>query len=94
MFWSHLVLEKLLKAHWIKDNAGNHPPGIHNLLIIIDKTSQSFDENERLFLGKMNDFQLEGRYPDYITNIYKLKETTLVLKQVDSIRKCLLKKLQ
>ena len=97
LFWAHLVLEKLLKAHWVKDNTGNHPPKIHNLLILISKTALSLDEKDMFVLGRMNDFQLEGRYPEYITNIYKLyklKETTLILNEADRIRKCLLKKLQ
>ena len=97
LFWAHLVLEKLLKAHWVKDNAGNTPPKIHHLIKLAAQTKIVFTDEELLFLAKMNDLQLEGRYPDYIKNIYniyKLKETTLLLKETDKIRKCLLKKLQ
>jgi len=97
LFWAHLVLEKLLKAHWVKDNTGNTPPKIHHLIKLAAQTTIIFTNDELLFLAKMNDLQLEGRYPDYIKNIYKiyrLKETTLMLKEVDKIRKCLLKKLQ
>jgi len=32
LFWAHLVLEKLLKAHWIKDNKEDNPPKTHNLI--------------------------------------------------------------
>lgn len=35
LFFSHLVLEKLCKAHWVKDNHGNTPPKIHNLPDIV-----------------------------------------------------------
>jgi len=97
LFWTHLVLEKLLKAHWIKDNAGNTPPKIHHLIKLAAQTKLTFNEEELLFLAKMNDVQLEGRYPDYIKDIYKiykLKETDLLLKDADKIRKCILKKLQ
>jgi HEPN domain-containing protein len=31
LFFAHLVLEKLCKAHWVKDNPENFPPKIHNL---------------------------------------------------------------
>ncbi len=97
LFWAHLVLEKLLKAHWIKDNTGNTPPKIHHLMKLATQTTLTFTDEELLFLAKMNDLQLEGRYPDYIKNIYKIykqKETTLLLKEADKIRKCILKKLQ
>jgi HEPN domain-containing protein len=32
VFWLHLTLEKLLKAHWVQDNAMDTPPRVHNLL--------------------------------------------------------------
>jgi HEPN domain-containing protein len=97
LFFAHLVLEKLLKAHWVKDNKGNHPPRIHNLVSLAGRIQLSFTDDDMIFLGKMNDFQLEGRYPDVVRNIYKLykfKQTQPVLKEVDKIRKCLLKNLQ
>jgi HEPN domain-containing protein len=97
LFFAHLVLEKLLKAYWVKDNVQNHPPKIHNLISLADKITYSFTEDEFIFMGRMNDFQLEGRYPDYAHNIYKLyraKETEPILKEVDKLRKCLLKNLQ
>ncbi len=96
LFFAHLVLEKLLKAHWIKDNKGNHPPKIHNLILLAAGISYSFTDDERVFLGRMNDFQLEGRYPDYsqaIYKSYKQKETEPILQEVERIRKCLLKSL-
>lgn len=64
LFWSHLVLEKLIKAHWVKDNEGNHPPKMHNLVYLLSKTSLNMEENKLAFLEQMNLFQLEGRYPD------------------------------
>lgn len=97
LFFSHLVLEKLLKAHWVKDNKENHPPKIHNLISLAGRISFSFSDDEKIFLSRMNDFQLEGRYPDYSRNVYrsyKQKETQSILREADRIRKCLLKKLQ
>jgi HEPN domain-containing protein len=96
LFWSHLVLEKLIKAHWVKDNQENHPPKIHNLISLINKTKLQFKEEDMKFLSEMNHLQLEGRYPDYIKNVYKnynAKTTKIILEQVNSVRKCLLKEL-
>jgi HEPN domain-containing protein len=97
LFFAHLVLEKLLKANWIKNNAGNHPPRLHNLISLADRAGVKFIEDDLIFLAMMNNFQLEGRYPDYLHNMYKVykaKQTEPILKQVDKIRVCLLKELR
>ena len=96
LFFAHLVLEKLCKAHWVKDNEGNFPPKIHNLLLIIAKTKLDLPVEDKDFLAIMNQFQLERRYPDYkleLFNKYKSVQTKKILEQVNTIRKCLLKKL-
>ena len=38
LFLGHLVLEKALKAHYVKDNANQMPPRIHNLVKLAEKT--------------------------------------------------------
>jgi len=97
LFFAHLVLEKLCKAHWVKDNKGNHPPKIHNLVRLIEQTELSFSEEDMDFFRKLNDFQLEGRYPDYkqeLYRAYKKHNTDLILKKVNYLRLCLLRELQ
>ena len=96
LFFAHLSLEKLLKAHWVKDNEGNFPPKTHNLLYIIAKTGLQFSIQEEDFFAKMDQFQLEGRYPDYQFDLYKKYEavqTKNILDQVNTLRICLLKNL-
>lgn len=93
LFFAHLVLEKLCKAHWVKDNKENYPPKIHNLSKIIAQTNLTLSEEELIFSADMNKFQIGGRYPDYISNIYKLANknyTSEYLKQCDKLRKKLL----
>lgn len=97
LFFTHLVLEKLIKAHWVKDNEGNYPPRIHNLVRLVEETNLEFSEIEMSFLRRINDFQLEGRYPDYkqsMYSFYKAKNTKPILDSANKIRKWLLKKLQ
>lgn len=97
LFFAHLVLEKLCKAHWVKDNKSDYPPKIHNLVRLIEQTNLSFTEDEMDFFRKLNDFQLEGRYPDYnqeLYRAYKFHNTDSILKQVNKLRLCLLKELQ
>ncbi len=96
LFFAHLVLEKLCKAHWVKDHESNHPPKIHNLIYLIDNIPLKADAAQRAFLEKMNTFQLEGRYPDYKNTRYKMcnkKFTEETLKQANSIQLWLLKSL-
>lgn len=38
LFCAHLTLEKLIKAHWVKDNTSNYPPKIHNLNKLVAQT--------------------------------------------------------
>lgn len=96
LFFAHLVLEKLCKAHWVKDNKSNYPPRIHNLVRLIEETKLNFSEQEMEFFRKLNDFQLEGRYPDYkqeLYKVYKKHNSDLILKKINELRLCLLKKL-
>ena len=49
------------------------------------------------FLREMNIFQLEGRYPKYIQNLYamyKQTQTYAIFTTVNQLRKCLLEKLR
>ena len=97
LFCAHLTLEKLLKAHWVKDNAENFPPKIHNLVALLRQTSLEFSEDETAFLIDMNTFQLEGRYPDYQRKIYKAYralKTQQIISRCKKIRRFLLKELQ
>ncbi len=96
LFFSHLVLEKLVKGHWVKDNASNTPPKIHNLIVLIDNTKYQITDDDKDFLRAMNQFQLEGRYPDYkntLYRLYKATKTNNILNKVNIFRKCLLKNL-
>ncbi|MEI7803632.1 MAG: HEPN domain-containing protein [Bacteroidota bacterium] len=87
LFCAHLCLEKILKAHWVKDNTPNVPPRIHNLVFLADQTKLTFNNEQRSFLERMNVFQLEGRYPDYqykISKTLRNKNTLQLLEQTKS----------
>ncbi len=96
LFWAHLVLEKLLKAHWVKDNRDNIPPKIHNLVYLERSTALALSQIEVDFLDEMNDYQLDGRYPDYSGKIYETcthNFADLQLQKVNHFRQFLLSKL-
>jgi len=97
LFWAHLTIEKLAKAHWVKNNEDNIPPKIHNIVWLLEKSNVDLGKNTMEYLTYFNDFQLSSRYPDYINRLYQVCTETFTkqeLKKVKEIRKCLLKMLQ
>ncbi|MBU2446844.1 MAG: HEPN domain-containing protein [Bacteroidetes bacterium] len=70
LYLGHLILEKIIKAHYVKDNRQT-PPKTHDLLKLSEKTKIALTENHKLFLDEMNDYQLETRYPDYKFSLQK-----------------------
>jgi HEPN domain-containing protein len=96
LFFCHLLLEKLCKAHWVKDNTDNIPPKLHDLPTLVLKTKLKLKEEEIDFLREMNQFQIEGRYPDYknlLYNTYREEKTKLIIDKVNTMKICLLNKL-
>lgn len=71
LFCVHLSIEKICKAIWVKDNVSNFPPRIHDLVRIMEGTRAELTGDEKKFLKKLTEFQLDGRYPDYQFKIYK-----------------------
>ena len=71
LFLGHLVLEKGLKAFYVKDNENRMPPKTHNLVKLAEKTTIPLNAELKLFLDEVNDFNLEVRYPEYKQEFYK-----------------------
>lgn len=64
MFVGHLMIEKLLKALYVKTN-NEFPPFIHNLLRLAEKCNLELDEERRLFFATVTAFNINARYDDY-----------------------------
>jgi HEPN domain-containing protein len=97
LFFAHLVIEKLCKSLWIKHNTENIPPRTHNLIQLMTATPVKLTEEQSEFLLMLNRFQLEGRYPDYLTKMHNIcneQFTQSIFKLVNEFRIWLLKKLQ
>ena len=97
LFFSHLVIEKLCKAFWIKHNENNIPPRIHNLVYLIKQTPIEISESNMELMLNLNRFQLEGRYPEYVSSLYKLCDaafTNNFITQTNIFKQWLLKQLQ
>jgi len=97
LFWAHLVLEKLAKAHWVKNHEDDIPPKVHNIVWLLGDSEVEISDEDKMFLEVFNRFQLSARYPDYLRKIDKLcteESTVNQLEKVKNIRQCLLNRLQ
>lgn len=85
LFWLHLSIEKLCKALWISTNEGNSPPRTHNLNRLLAETNVAIPNDYAVLLIELNRFQLEGRYPDYVSDAYRTITSTLVEEYVERV---------
>lgn len=70
LFIGHLVIEKLLKALYVK-NVSVEIPKIHDLLRLAEKSIKDLDENKKDLLDRITTFNINARYPDYKQSFYK-----------------------
>ncbi|HLF63378.1 MAG TPA: HEPN domain-containing protein [Saprospiraceae bacterium] len=97
LFFVHLALEKLLKAHWVKDNLEDIPPAIHNLVQIYDQTELDLSTEETDVLQGMNQYNITGRYQDYKDKAYQRVTQHYANEKIQEckvLRDTLLRKLQ
>ena len=76
LFFCHLVIEKAIKAHYVKV-FGEIAPRSHNLIYLSEKAELIHDDDTLIFLGILMKYQLQGRYPDYnpiIPDQYRIDE--------------------
>jgi len=62
LFFAHLAIEKMLKAHICKTTR-QIAPKIHNLVRLAECADLKLEDSRRDLLAEMNEFNLEGRYP-------------------------------
>lgn len=88
----HLVLEKLLKAHYVK-STGKHPFFTHDLLRLSRKSGIVTSEETEEWLDDISTFNLNARYDNYKQDFYKLctKEFTFNwMERIEKIRQWLI----
>ena len=97
LFFAHLVIEKICKALWVKHNEKNVPPRTHNLLHLLSTTPITLDDEKSEFMLKLNRFQLEGRYPEYLTKMHNICNETFTkatIEETQKLRRWLLEQAQ
>ena len=93
LFIGHLVIEKLLKGLYAKNNPENPiAPKIHNLILLSQKANLEVPIEIREKIQVINTFNISARYDDYkksfdrkCTDDYTLKQ----VKNIEEVRKWL-----
>jgi len=75
LFFAHLALEKMLKAI-ICRRTRDIPPRIHNLTRLGELAGLKPDDRQADALADMNQFNMEGRYPEFYTPQPSFEEAT------------------
>jgi HEPN domain-containing protein len=94
LFIGHLMIEKLLKAYFVKVKS-DYPPFIHNLLRLAEKADLKLTDERKEQLVTITAFNINARYDDYKMSfkkqctpeftsewIEKLKELRLWIKKL------------
>jgi HEPN domain-containing protein len=68
LFFAHLALEKVLKAHVCRVTR-DLPPRIHQLLRLADRAKLLLSDEQRVLLARFDRHQLEGRYSDTLLGV-------------------------
>lgn len=71
LFMGHLVIEKLLKALYIKSK-DDFPPMIHDLRRLCEKADIKLDPSRQILLDSISRFNINARYDDYKQSFYQL----------------------
>jgi hypothetical protein len=79
------VLEKILKAHYVKSKQET-PPRIHDLVKIALASVLILTEEQIKFLLTANSFNIEARYPEEKLKFYKLCTEEFCLENVIKIK--------
>lgn len=72
LFSMHLVIEKILKAIWVKESiSDNTPPFTHDLVRLAEECGLELSPEELDFLTVINGWNIRGRYPDFTRTLHR-----------------------
>jgi HEPN domain-containing protein len=92
LFFAHLALEKILKAIVCR-HTQDVPPRIHNLIRLSELAGLKLDERQADVLADMNQFNLEGRYPEFYPLQLSPQEATGFITRSEEVLKWLIRQL-
>ncbi len=71
LFLGHLVIGKVIKAFFVRDNPTELVPQIHNLSRLAERTKLQFTTEQRTLIAEISQFNIKARYPDYKFEFYQ-----------------------
>lgn len=77
LFFLHMALEKILKAH-ICRSINDVAPRLHNLVRLAELSGIIFGQKQIDLLAEMNPFNIEGRYPEVWGTVPSRKESDML----------------
>ena len=95
LFIGHLVIEKLIKAYFIKIS-GEHPLFIHDLSRLAEKCNLELTQEQSDWLEVITRFNLKARYEDYKANFRLVctpEFTAEWIEKIETLRQWLKEKL-
>lgn len=87
LFFGQMVIEKLLKALYAKNNKGApYAPKTHDLLYLAAKLNLELTEEQEVILNEITTFNLSTRYDDYKRAFYNKCTDEYTEKQINKIK--------
>ena len=88
LFFAHLTLEKTIKAHVCKAT-GELASKIHNLVRLSQIASLTLSEDHIDLLAEVNEFNIEGRYPEMLLPPPSREEADAYMIRIHEVLQCL-----
>ncbi|PIQ73190.1 DNA-binding protein [Candidatus Roizmanbacteria bacterium CG11_big_fil_rev_8_21_14_0_20_36_8] len=82
LFFCHLVIEKTLKAIYIKVN-DTYPPPTHKLISLANLSKLELTKEHKLYLTEITTFNVEARYDIFKEKLYKKATSKFTRKYLD-----------
>ncbi len=87
LFFGQMVIEKLLKALYAKNNKGApYAPKTHDLLYLAEKLNIELTEEQEVTLNEITTFNLSTRYDDYKRAFYNKCTDEYTEEQINKIK--------
>jgi len=86
LFFGHIVLEKIIKTHVVKDS-GKETLKVHDLLYLADLSKLNLSNDEIKYLKIVNRFNMRTRYPDIKLTFYKQCTRQYIKEHLEKIEK-------
>jgi HEPN domain-containing protein len=86
LYIAHLVIEKALKAYYCYSR-NDLPPRTHDLLKLAKLSNLNMTQYQKELFLRINDFNIEARYPDQKFSFYKTATKDFTYKNLNHIKK-------